>query len=209
MVDVDDTMNNVREWVDDNFIVSIIIGAAAICLCISLCIGCCCCCRFWRNNKKRKIQQDKIFGSEIPMTPAEDDIESPNSGYHTKPLPAPPKTKSLAPPNGSAMTLKPGSNRSIVDNTMDWANPDNYGKWTGSQMSIISADDDHGNEHEMKNELVPKDQQIPSLKTIFGKNKGNQNNNNPQDNIQRHEDSDSDSLMRKQNKYGNNANMNY
>ena len=113
--------------------------------------------------------------------------------------------------------MNSGSNRSL-DNGMDWANPDNYGKWTGSQASIITTDDhdvdDHNmddyHEDEMKNELVPKDQQIPSLKTIFGKNKDkSKENNRSQDNIRKEESDSDDSLMREQDNYVSNPNITY
>ena len=73
MVDFEGYYETVREWVEDNFIVSIIIGSAAICLCCAICIGCCCCCRFWRNNKKRRAHHDKVLSEPqtVPMSPVQ------------------------------------------------------------------------------------------------------------------------------------------
>ena len=217
-----------KEFVDKNVVLSIVIGAAALCLCLSCCIFMCCCCNYWRNNKKRKARHDKIQ-QDLPMTHVNlNGIESAhNNGAHANPPSAPNnvKTKPLAPPSNlptMPFQARPHSQRSLNDD-MDWANPDNYGKWTGSQASILTTDngmddrnmvDYHENEDvdEMKDQLVPKDQRKPSS-NLFDQHEAihvdSQNGiNTSQDNIRREESDSDDSLMRKQQHYMNNPDTN-
>ena len=163
--------DNVKEFIDNNLILSIVIGAAALCLCLSCCIFLCCCCNFWRNNKKRKARHEQ----NLEMTHV--NKESGNSnGAHTNPSSAPKgaRTKPLAPPSRQlpALPLKSGmqSQGSLNNNTLDWANPDNYGKWTESQARLMTTENE-----------------------IDDRNTDWQNNiNASQDNIMRKEESDAD-----------------